>query len=302
MEETDWTKVLMPLLHKEATEALRKCSLNAVQEVRLRLHQPMEVVVQGKSRLFYGPNGRGMLLPEQTEPLLSAFCSRGIYAWEKELGEGFVTLPRGCRVGVAGRLSNEAGRLMPITGFCIRIARSVKGCALPVLPLLLREGELLPTLLFSPPGGGKTTLLRDIVRLVSKGEGGAAGQRVSVVDERYEISGAPMGEEGYDLGPRTDVLGGESKGRGLLRMLNTMGPQVLAADELNDAADIEGVLEARRRGVTVLCTAHGGSLQGLLRRRGLEILREERVFERFVLVEGAGKSIRVFDGKGEEMP
>lgn len=297
--EQSWSKVVLPLLPLQVREAVSKCPLDRVQEVRLRVHQPLEVVVAGESRLFYAPNGRGMLLPEETEPLLSTFCHEAVYAWEKELGEGFVTLPRGCRVGVTGRMGSGDGRLQPITGFCIRIGREVKGCALPLLPVLLEEGKLLPTLLFSPPGGGKTTLLRDIIRLVSSGQGGAVGERVSLVDERYEVSGAPFGEEGYDLGPRTDVLGGESKGKGLLRMLSTMGPQVLAVDELNFWEDVEGVLEACRRGVTVLCSAHGGSLQGLLQRKGMEAVAG--VFARFVLVEGAGSHLRVFDGEGKEL-
>lgn len=297
--EQSWAKVVLPLLPLQVREAVSKCPLGRVQEVRLRVHQPLEVVVAGESRLFYAPNGRGMLLPEETEPLLSAFCHKAVYAWEKELQEGFVTLPRGCRVGVTGRMGSGDGRLHPITGFCIRIGREVKGCALPLLPVLLEEGKLLPTLLFSPPGGGKTTLLRDIIRLVSSGQGGAVGERVSLVDERYEVSGAPFGEEGYDLGTRTDVLGGERKGKGLLRMLSTMGPQVLAVDELNFWEDVEGVLEACRRGVTVLCTAHGGSLQGLLQRKGMEAVAG--VFARFVLVEGAGSHLQVFDSEGKEL-
>ncbi len=301
MEEPSWTRVLLPLLPQQAAEALKKCPLEQVQEVRLRLRQPMEVVMGGESRLFYAPNGRGMLLEKEVQSLLSAFCGKAVYAWEKELKEGFVTLPQGCRVGVSGRIGGRDGLLSPITGFCIRIGRSVKGCALPILPKLLKDGQLLSTLLFSPPGGGKTTLLRDIIRLISQGEGGAVGQRVSLVDERYEISGAPVGEEGYDLGPRTDVLGGAPKGEGLLRMLSTMGPQVLAADELNFLEDTEGVLEARRRGVRVLCSAHGESLQGLTKRRGMETLWTERVFARFVLVEKAGQSLRIFDGTGKEM-
>lgn len=302
MGETGWAEVVLPLLPKGAATALKKCPLEQVLEVRLRVHQPMEVVLRGESRLFFGPNGQGMLLPNETQPLLGAFCGQAVYAWEKELGEGFVTLPQGCRVGVTGRIGGKEGLPSPVTGFCIRMGRSVKGCALPILPRLLEGGRLLSTLLFSPPGGGKTTLLRDIVRLVSRGEGGSVGERVGLVDERYEVSGAPLGEGGFDLGPRTDVLGGHCKGQGLLRMLSTMGPQVLAADELNFREDVEGVLEACRRGVTVLCTAHGGSFQGLLRRRGMETLGAEGVFDRFVLVEEAGKRIRVFDGAGKELP
>lgn len=299
--QTGWKNILLPLLPEEPARILRTLPEGQVREVRLRLHQPMEVVLPGESRLFYGPNGRGMLLPEETEPLLSAFCGRAVYAWEKELGAGFVTLPAGCRVGITGRVSGREGMVRPVTGFCIRMGREVKGCACSLLPKLLERGRLRSTLLFSVPGGGKTTLLRDIIRLVSQGEAGARGQRVCLNDERFEVSGSPIGERGFDLGPRTDVLGGMEKEGGLLRLLATMSPEILAADELNLFADARGILEARRRGVTVLCTAHGDRLETLCRRRGLQELWVAGAFERYVRLEAPGQMPRVYDGTGKEL-
>ena len=117
------------------------------------------------------------------------------------------------------------------------------------------------------------------------------------MDERYEIAGEGGGA--FDLGDRTDVLSGVSKGEGLLRLLSTMGPQVLAADELNFASDVAAVMEARSRGVTVLCTAHGGAFEELLRREGMRTLFAARTFERYVRLTGCGKVDEIRDGEGE---
>ena len=267
------------------------------REIRLRLGKPMEVVTAAGNRLLYAPNGRPMLRDGEQEQLLSAFCDHAPYAWEKEIRQGFVTLSSGCRVGVTGRIAPETGAPAEVTGFCIRILRPVVGCGEGVLADLLQEGRLRSTLIFSAPGCGKTTLLRDIVRLISEGLRGALPHRVGVVDERFEIGGE--GGAAFALGDRTDVLSGVSKGEGMLRLLSTMGPQVLAADELNLVSDVAAVMEARSRGVTVLCTAHGGTFEELLRREGMRTLFTARTFGRYVRLVGCGQVDEMRDEEGE---
>lgn len=298
-EKKDWKTWLLPLLTEDMREALLPLDLSEVKEIRLRLGKPMEVVTAAASRLLYAPNGRPMLRDGEQEELLSAFCNHARYAWEREIQQGFITLNSGCRVGIAGRIAAETGAPSLVTGFCIRILRPVVGCAEGVLPHLLREGRLRSTLLFSAPGCGKTTLLRDMVRLLSDGRCGAVPHRVGVVDERFEIGGE--GGTAFDLGDRTDVLSGVSKGEGLLRLLSTMGPQVLAADELNFNSDVASVLEARSRGVHVLCTAHGGSFAQMLRRRGMQRLFEGRTFERYVRLVGCGQVDEIRDEEGKQL-
>ena len=97
------------------------------------------------------------------------------------------------------------------------------------------------------------------------------------------------------------MLSGVSKGEGLLRLLSTMGPQVLAADELNMIEDVAAVLEARSRGVTVLCTAHGGAFEELLHRGGMRRLFEARTFDRYVRLTGCGRVDEVRDGEGDRL-
>lgn len=296
-ERTDWKTWLLPLLTEDMRQALTPLALPDVQEIRLRLGKPMEVVTPTGSRLLYAPNGRPMLREGEQEQLLSAFCGHAPYAWEKEIRQGFITLNSGCRVGIVGRIAADTGAPAAVTGFCIRILRPVVGCGEGLLPELLDGGRLRSTLVYSAPGCGKTTLLRDIIRLISDGRSGASPHRVGVVDERFEIGGE--GGTAFDLGDRTDVLSGVPKGEGLLRLLSTMGPQVLAADELNFASDVAAVMEARSRGVTVLCTAHGGAFEELLRREGMRTLFAARTFERYVRLTGCGKVDEIRDGEGE---
>ena len=298
-ERMDWKTWLLPLLTEDMRQALAPLELPGITELRLRLGKPMEVVTATGSRLLYAPNGRPMLREGQQEGLLLAFCNHARYAWEKEIQQGFITLNSGCRVGITGRIAADTGAPATVTGFCIRILRPVVGCGEGVLPGLLAEGRLRSTLLYSAPGCGKTTLLRDLIRLLSNGLCGAFPHRVGVVDERFESGGE--GGRAFGRGDRTDVLSGVAKGEGLLRLLSTMGPQVLAADELNLATDVASVLEARSRGVTVLCTAHGGTFEELLQREGMERLFAARTFERYVRLVGCGQVDEVRDEEGNRL-
>ena len=296
---SDWKTWLLPLLTEDMRQALTPLALPGVTEIRLRLGKPMEVVTSAGSRLLYAPNGRPMLREGEQEGLLSAFCNHARYAWENEIRQGFITLNSGCRVGITGRIAAGTGAPATVTGFCIRILRPVIGCGEAILPALLEEGRLRSTLLFSAPGCGKTTLLRDIVRLVSDGRCGAVPHRVGVVDERFEIGGE--GAVSFTLGDRTDVLSGVSKGEGLMRLLSTMGPQVLAADELNLAEDVAAVLEAKSRGVQVLCTAHGGTFEELLHREGMSKLFAARTFARYVRLVGCGMVDEIRNEEGNRL-
>ena len=134
---------------------------------------------------------------------------------------------------------------------------------------------------------------------MSNGLGGALPHRVGVVDERFEIGGE--GGSAFDLGDRTDALSGVGKGEGLLRLLPTMGPQVLAADELNLEEDVAAVMEARSRGVIVLCTAHGGTFRELLNRKGMRTLLAARTFERYVRLVDCGRVQEVRNEEGNRL-
>lgn len=221
----------------------------------------------------------------------SRVAQGSVYAWEDELRQGFITLPGGHRVGVVGRVVAEGGRLQTlrkVTMLNLRVARAVTGVAARVAPLLQAECGWLSTLLISPPGAGKTTLLRDLVRIIASGTGGLPGCQVAVVDERSEVAGGVEGVPQFDLGPRTDVLDGAPKAEGVLLVIRSMGPRVVAVDEIGRPEDAHAVFEALHAGVTVLATVHGRSLADVAARPSLRPLLAAGAFRRAVILSRRG--------------
>jgi stage III sporulation protein AA len=268
-------------------------------EVRLRLGRPIQLVWVGGDG-FMLRDGRPAFDPKLAvhadEPLFAEvlhLITRGsLYAWEEEVRAGYLTLPGGHRVGLTGRALTENGvirTLQPITGLNIRIARAVTGIARSVVPYLIEGGRVASTLIIGPPGTGKTTLLRDCCRVIALGHPGLfPAQRVGVVDERSEIGGAVDGVPTHDLGPRTDLLDGAPKAVGLMSLIRSMSPQVVAVDELGRQADAEAVREALHAGVAVLATAHGRDLPDLARRPNMAELIRDGAFRRAIVLAGDG--------------
>ncbi len=249
-----WDKVV-PQFLREMLSSLDPKARDAVEELRLREGFPLAVVQAGEE--WTHPAWRGRPLTEEALRRVLETAGRGsVHTVLDQLRSGYVTAAGGVRVGICGEGATREGELLSfrrITSLALRVPHALPGVARPLLPQLAEGGELSNTLILSPPGLGKTTLLRDLIRCVSLGEG-VRPRRVGVADERGELGAGALRRQ---LGPRTDVLENCPKAAALLMLLRGMAPQVLAVDEITAPEDLRAIQEAAGCGVTLLATAHG---------------------------------------------
>lgn len=267
------------------------------------------------------PASACVVTADDARKTLSLVSQGSVYALEEEFRNGYVTIPGGHRVGLVGRALLEGGHLRTIThvaGLNFRLSREVKGAALPLVTRVLsRTGNgggngsgiggaasgvtagaagagarganghrPRSALIVSPPGCGKTTVLRDLIRLLSDGvpDLSLRGFRVGLVDERSEVAACYEGVPQRDVGLRTDVLDACPKAQGVLVLLRSMSPEVIAADEVGRPEDVAALHEAAMAGAAVVATAHGASLDELAARPMLRELLGASLFEVFVVL------------------
>lgn len=257
-------------------EDLRKSLINIpetvksnVQEIRLRVGLPVALTVAGDvvyvrddgSVCFYLNESLRRVKPSDLEETYRLLCGNSVYAHTEELKNGFIIMKNGCRAGVCGTLS-ENGFMSNITSVNIRIAREIFGAANDIINGYEGGGLLIA----GPPGSGKTTVLRDLIRQLSNGSMGKY-MRTAVIDSRCEIggSGTNFGIQN-DLGSNTDVLVTADKAAGIEIALRTMFPDIIAFDEIGNSKELLAVKESFNSGVSVITTAHIGSVEELLQR------------------------------------
>lgn len=291
-------------------------NLRMVEEIRVREGRPLilglnhgDSFVTPRGTLSAVPDEAYLVTADDTAKTLHLISSSSFYALEEELKKGFLTLRGGHRVGLTGRVVLQDGQvrtMKDISGFNFRIAREVKGAADKLLPHLIDEktGEFYHTLIISPPCCGKTTLLRDIVRQLSEGIPKLAfrGVTVGLVDERSEIAGCNEGRPQLAVGYRTDVLDACPKAEGIMMLIRSMGPAVIASDEIGREEDSRALLEALNAGIKVITTAHGKDLAELVKRPNLHSLFNSRIFERYVILgrsQGVGTIEKILGSGGE---
>lgn len=309
---------ILPQNIRKILDGLPPGMLGEAEELRLREGRPLELVLQGRHVYI---SARGEVVEDFHEgyrpdrmdchQLLDLLTNHSVYTLEEELRRGYITVRGGHRVGISGKAVLDKGsvkQLRDISSFNIRIAREIKDAAKPILPKLLDPpaGTIHHTLVISLPGQGKTTLIRDLSRLISGGEwnsvsGMPRGLKVGIVDERSEIAAVVKGVPSFDVGPRTDILDGCPKAEGMMMMIRSMSPDVLVVDEIGRPEDASAIHEALRAGIRVIATAHGQSFEDIRGRPMLKELMQDQVFSRYVVLGrtyGIGRVYRIYDGDG----
>lgn len=274
---------LFPDEIKQVIQSQIKNRWNLLQEIRFRVSRPIELIFDGHAEWVESikPTKRdGVFVLNQ----LSEFS---LYRMEDELREGYITIEGGHRVGLAGKVNTLNGSvkaIQHIAFFNIRIAKQKIGSAAALIPYLYNQ-NYVNTLFVGPPQTGKTTLVRDVARLIATGWDSTGAQKVGIIDERSEIGGSKKGIPQHNVGLRTDVMDACPKAEGMMMMIRSMSPEVLIVDEIGSENDVKSLMEAVNAGVTVICTIHGKSLEELKKRPSLKALFRYRVFQRFVLLD-----------------
>lgn len=285
------------------------------EEIRIRIGQP--VILDTGTLEWYWDKQSGALTKEvnkayrasegDLKELVAYMSEYSMYAFEEEVRKGFLTIQGGHRIGIAGKTicqQEEVRTIRQISFLNIRIAGEHKGCADPVLPYIRKGQSIYNTLIISPPGVGKTSLLRDCIRQLSDGDQEYKGLKVGVVDERSEIASCYQGKPQKDLGYRTDVMDACPKKEGMLLLLRSMSPQIIGVDELGGRADYEAVEYALHCGCRLLGTIHGTDLEEMKQKPYLAKWLEQMFFERYVVLEKDRQNVRkikIFDERLEQI-
>lgn len=265
---------IIPFLSPQIRDLFLKINTEHYQhleEVRLRCGQPLMLkigdqdwLVSRRGELQQNPDAAYVVHEEDIHRSILAISDNSLYAFEAEIRRGFITIPGGHRVGLAGQVvleHDEVKTMKNFSGLSFRIAREIKDCSKSILPHIYQD-KAAPgsTLFISAPRCGKTTILRDIARNISRGSRWGPPCNVSLIDERSELAGCWQGKAQMDVGPRTDVLDACPKALGMMMAIRSLGPQVVVCDEIGRKEDADALQECANAGVSVISSVHARDL------------------------------------------
>ena len=274
-------------------------SFSKLQEIRLRIGKPLIIVSDNIEFVLHK-----IIEKEELMEILEYVSNYSLYAFENELKQGFITIEGGHRVGMTGQVLIEDGEvknIKHISSMNIRISHEILNCADIIFPYITEDKQICNTLIISPPRCGKTTMLRDLIRQVSDGNRWVRGCTVGVVDERSELGGCYLGVPQNQLGIRTDILDCCPKSKGMLMLVRSMAPQVIAVDEIGSAEDIHSLEYAMHCGCKMMATIHGASMEEIRKKPFIDELVKRHKFERYVVLGNThhiGEIEGVYDNRG----
>lgn len=295
---------IMPLLPERIRRILQRYvkSEPKLQEIRIRRGYPL--VLQYRGEMLVPEAGGSVVSETEFKEVLSRISKYSLYAFEEEIRKGYITIPGGHRIGLLGHTvveNNEIKAVRNISFLNIRISHEIRGSADRLMPYVMEGDRFLSTLLVSSPGGGKTTLLRDMIRQLATGGERFRGRNVSVVDERSEIAGCYQGVPQKQVGLFCDVVDACPKAIGMMMVIRSMAPEVVAVDEVGTAEDLEAMKYALTSGCALLATIHGESQKQMKQKPLFDRIMKAEMFDRYVYLgtqKSPGICREIYDGRG----
>lgn len=268
-------------------EVISQYNPDGIYELRVRVNSPLGILVNGKYELKEYKRGQ-TVTKEDLKTALLRITEHSVYAHSETIKRGYVTTKFGLRVGFGGECVVENGKvniIKEVTSLCVRVPHEMKGIAGNLVESLFSEG-IVSCLVISPPGVGKTTMLRDMIRVLSE----KFGYNLLVVDERMEISAKGC----FDLGKTTDVLSGAPKEYGFEYGVKNMRPDIIAVDELMTESDVLGAVNATLSGVGVIATVHGNNLSDVRQKNIFKYAFENKIFDKAVVLQISKSGSRLY--------
>lgn len=283
---------ILKCLPQELVNLIVKHNTDKIEEIRVRCGRQVILNMGAIEVVLKYVVNRNEIIK-----ILQNMCNNSIYAYQNQIVNGFITLPGGYRVGIAGNVvcnDNKVSNISHIYSLNIRIAHEIDGSSNEVIGYILdtKNNTIFNTLIVSPPGCGKTTIIRDIAKKISNGipEINFRGIDVCIIDERNEIAALNKGIAYNDIGIRTDVIDNIPKSLGIRMAVRSMAPKVIISDEIGNLEDAEIVNYAVCSGVKCLFTAHGSSMDDLMKNKELNRLVNMKLFNKIIFLDEIHRS------------
>lgn len=289
---------------KIAEEILDK--FENLEEIRIRASRPIILKLsEGEKVIKYSVSTDEIL------SCLQLLCENSIYSYQNEIANGFITVKGGHRVGISGSCVIENNKIINIDyifSLNFRIARQILGCSNKILKYILdlENNNIYNTLIISPPGSGKTTILRDLIRQISSGikEVKFKAINVGIVDERGELAALYKGLPQNEIGTKVDVIENVPKYKAMKMLIRSMAPKVIVADEIGEKEDIEAINYAVCSGIKGIFTAHGLTFEDIILNPIIKELIGMHLIERIIFLDenqkGKIKNIYILNKKNSE--
>ena len=257
--------------------SINEKEIETLEEIRIRVSKPIILKVANKEIIV-----EYIVTTQDILEIVEKITENSMYSYQQQICSGYITLKGGHRVGISGNVVMEENKVINVNyiySLNFRIARQIIGVAEKVVNEVLKNDEVSNTLIISKPGAGKTTILRDLIRIISK------TKTVGVVDERGEIAAMYKNEPQNDLGIKVDILSNISKSLGIKMLVRSMAPDVIVADEIGTKEDIEAIKYAVTSGVKGIFTAHANNMEDIKKSPILKELLDLNLIDKIIILD-----------------